>query len=295
MIALTGGTGFLGSHLAQYLKEKNIPFRSLVRAGSPRLEDSRKYLGEIREVNFDDSASIASAIEGCDVVIHALGLINGSQEQLERVNVSYSENMVTAAKQKNISKFICVSSVAALMKHGPYGESKARGEQKVIESGLPYIVLRPAWIYGNRDSNVTAKITRTLKAFPLVPLLGGGTFKIQPVYVDDVVKLIHQSINFSSLNTAYTVAGKTQVPLRVILETFARHMKLKRVFVPIPLKPVQAVCKIYLKIFPNTKLPVKQVMELDKHDAFDISKTVKDFGFNPRSFEEGAKAMFGVA
>lgn len=294
MIALTGGTGFLGSHLAEYLQKEKIPFRSLVRAGSPRLEESRKYLSEVREVNFDDPASIASALEGCDVVIHALGLINGSEEQLERVNVVYSQNMVTSAKEKKISKFICVSSVAALMKHGPYGESKARGEQKVIDSGLPYIVLRPAWIFGNRDTNVTAKITRTLKNFPIVPLLGGGTFKIQPVYVDDLVKLIHQTIDFSSVNTCYTVAGGEQVTLKVILETFARHMKLKRCFLPVPLKPVQALCKIYLGIFPNTKLPVKQILELDKHDAFDISKTRRDFGFNPRSFQDGASAMFGA-
>lgn len=292
MIAITGATGFLGSHLAIFLESKRIAFRCLIRKNSPRRATTERRSCEIREVDFNDADSISEALEGCDVLIHALGLINGSEDQLETVNVTYTQRVVEAALKKQVAKLICISSVAALMKHGPYGISKAKGEERVKNSGIPYIILRPAWIFGKRDTHVTEKIIKTLKSFPVVPLLGGGTFKIQPVYVEDAVNLIYQSIHFSAVNSAYTIAGKEQISLRDILKIFCRLLNVKRILMPVPLKPIQALCRVYLRFFPNTRLPVKQILELDKHDAFDISKTVADFAFAPRSFEQGAQAMF---
>lgn len=290
MIALTGATGFVGSTLAARLKEKSLPFRCLVRRDSKNLERLRSF--QTAEVDFSSVSSLASSLEGCETVIHVLGLINGTEEVLQRVNVDYTRNLAQASAQKKVKRFIFVSSVAANMRHGPYGLSKAAAEEEIKKSGVPYLFFRPAWIFGPNDINNSAMMIRTLKNFPVVPLLGGGTFKIQPVYVDDAVTVILQGLDFPRLNSAYNIAGKEQVSLKTILEVFARHMKVKRLFFPVPLKPLQAFLRGYLAVNPRTKLPAKQILELDKHEAFDISETQRDFGFDPIRFEEGAERMF---
>ncbi len=292
MIALTGATGFLGSAIAHRLKEKQLPFRCLVRKNSKKLDRIAGLSAPIIETDFTSAAALRSALDGCDLIIHCAGLINGSQSALRQANVESTQNLALAAADSEVKKFVLISSVAATMKHGPYGLSKAEGEDAVKKSGIPYLFFRPAWIFGPGDTTNSAMMIRTLKSFPLIPLLGGGTFKIQPVYVSDAVDLILQGVHFSRVNTAYTVAGGEQVSLKTILETFAGHLKLKRIFVPIPLKPLQAILRVYLALNPWTKLPVKQILELDKHEAFDISETRRDFNFNPMPFSEGAKRMF---
>ncbi len=292
MIALTGATGFLGGHIARALTSKGIKVCCLIRKNSPRAKNLQGLDCMIRETDFDSVPSLAASLEGCTAVIHCMGIINASQEELRRVNVQYTQNLTLAALEKNIQKFILISSVAALMKHGPYGISKKEGEAAVIKSGIPYLIFRPAYIFGPEDLNNTLLMIRTLKRFPLIPLLGGGAFKIQPVYVEDAAALICKGLHFSRLNSAYTLAGAEQVSLKDLLLILAEHLKLKRIFIPIPLKPVQALMKLYLKLDPNTRFPAKQILELDKHEAFDISETVKDFDFHPITFAQGAKKMF---
>lgn len=292
MIAVTGSTGFLGASLVRALLKEKFKVRCLIRPRSPRASTVLSLPCETAETNFDSRESIAASLEGCETVIHVMGLINGTEEILRKVNINYTHNLLEACKEKKIRKFIFISSVAALRRHGPYGESKFQAEELVRHAGIPYLIFRPAYIFGAEDRNNTRMMIHTLKVSPVVPLLGGGTFKLQPVYVEDVVRLIIQGIHFSRMNCAYTVAGNSQISLRAMLDTLAMHLKVKRLFLPVPLKPLQAVLRIYLKIFPATRLPAKQILELDKHEAFDISETRRDFNFNPASFEEGAARMF---
>jgi NADH dehydrogenase len=289
MIAITGATGFLGSHLVSACLSKPLPLRCLVRPGSPRLERLRGVKAEVRETDFGRVESIAAALSGCDTVIHVLGLINGTNEALRRANVEYTRNVTGAARQAGVRRFLFISSVAAIRRHGAYGESKFEAEEEIRRSGVPHLMLRPAFIYGAGDKNNTGLLIRTLQRWPLIPLLGGGGFKLQPVYVGDVADLILKALEVPFDGRIYNVAGPRQVALKEMLELLGRSLGLKRVFVPIPLGPVQALVRIYLRLFKNTRLPAKQILELNKHEAFDISAAVNDLGFRPIDFREGAK------
>lgn len=291
-IAVTGATGFLGSHLIKALKAEGKDFVCLVRSSSPRLKRLESMSPNLKEVDFNDVSTLESALNGCDTVIHLLGLINGTEEELRSVNIETTRCLIDAACRQKIKKFIYISSVAAIRRHGYYGETKYEAEEIIRNSELPYLFFRPAYIYGIGDENNTSLMTRTLKRYPVVPLLGGGSFRLQPVYVGDVVPLIIQALDFSSWNKIYNVAGPAQVSLREMLEVLAGQLKVKRLFLPIPLKPVQALLRFYSLFVKNSKLPVKQILELDKHEAFDISETQKDFHFNPVTFDVGAQKMF---
>lgn len=292
MIAITGATGFLGQHLVRELQTKGVEFTCLVRADSKRLPALQSLQAPLHFVNFNQEASIESGLLSCDTLIHIMGLINGTEEELERINIGYTCNIMNAARRAGIRKVIFISSVAATRCHGFYGETKAKAEVLVRESGILYTIFRPAYIYGPGDENNTALMIRTLKRFPLIPLLGGGDFKLQPVYVGNVVSLIIQAIYKPAANKEYNVAGPAQVSLKQILKKLSEGLKVNRIFVPIPLKPVQFLLRIYLFLFPKTKLPAKQILELDKHEAFDISETSRDFDFNPITFDDGVQKMF---
>ncbi len=292
MIALTGASGFLGQHLLRKFESEKLSALALVRPDSPRLKELKTIQREIRFVDFDNVEAIAQALSGTRILVHALGIINGTEEALERVNVRYSKNIFQAAKQAGIEKVILISSVAALRRHGFYGETKYQGEHALLGSGLAYTILRPAYIFGSGDLNNTSLMIKTLKRYPAVPLLGGGDFKLQPVYVEDVADLVVQAVREPASNTAFNVAGSSQISLKSMLEELSKGLGVKRVFIPIPLKPMQLIVRGYLRLFPKTKLPAKQILELDKHEAFDISETSRVFRFKPISFAEGCRKMF---
>ncbi len=243
-------------------------------------------------MDFTKTDSIASALRGSQILVHSLGLINGGEGALEEANAGIMGRIVSGAREAGIQKIIYISSAAAIHPHASYGKSKAKGEELLRSSGIPYLIFRPAYIYGTGDENNTEMILRTLKRFPVIPLLGGGSFKLQPIYVDDVVDLMMQGLFFSRLNQTYTVAGPEQIPLKDMLRILTEHLKVKRWFLPLPLKPVQAFLRLFYFLFSRSRIPVKQILELDKHKAFDISDTRRDFDFDPLTFEEGAEQMF---
>lgn len=289
MIVLTGASGFLGACLAAALRQRQIDFICLVRRHSSVLET----LGCKQErVDFDNLSTLQPFLNSSATLVHLLGLINGREEDLQQVNVAYARTLIHAAQKAGISKIIWISSVAALRRHGLYGETKYQGEQILIQSGLPYTILRPAYIFGAGDTKNTQLMINALKRFPMVPLLGGGDFKLQPVYVEDVVNLILQAIDKPAQNKCFNVAGENQISLKEMLQEFCTKLKVKRALLPIPLKPVQFLLRLFLKIFPYTELPIKQILELDKHEAFDIRETSRVFDFKPRTFQEGCRDMF---
>ena len=292
MIAITGATGFLGSHFVEALQDRQLPLTVLLRAGSRRESRLAGVTAKRTYVDFSDSTVLRQALQGAEILVHILGLINGSENQLQKTNVEFTQNLIRAAEEAGIKKIIFVSSAAAIHPHGTYGKTKSRAEEIIKTSGVPYLIFRPAFIYGTGDENNTGLMMRLLKRWPVIPLLGGGNFKLQPVYIDDVVSLLVQGLFFSRFNGTYTVAGPEQISLRDMLMIVARHLKVRRLYLPIPLKPVQWFLRTFQFLFKWTRIPVKQILELDKHEAFDIFETRRDFQFHPMPFAEGVEKMF---
>ena len=291
MIALTGGSGFIGSHLVAEIRKRGMSFLCLYRE-SRRGNALAAGGSPSRQVDFASQESLNHALKGCRVLVHVLGVINAESADLLRINVDYTRRLVEAAKANGVQKIVLMSSVAAIRRHGAYGESKFQAEEIVRGSGIAFHIIRPAFVYGTGDQNTMDMMIRTIKHWPVIPLLGGGNFKLQPVYVKDIVGVLMKMIDLPGMNEAYSVAGPEQVSLKEILVALAQHLKCKRWFIPIPLKPVQCLMRGYIRIFPNTRLPAKQILELDKHEAFDIGATRKAFGFDPVPFSKGIAMTF---
>ena len=269
-IALTGSSGFLGRELLKQLQSRGHETVCLNRPA----------------INFDDVDQIRDALEGCDVLLHTIGLTNGSDDMLHHVNDVITANMMTALPD-SVKRVVYVSSAAAAMRKGPYGEAKLRAEEHVKNSGKDYMLLRPTMIYGPGDTKNLAMMVDWVTQKKFVPVLGGGGFKVQPVHIEDAAGAIVTACEVEVTNKTYNICGPEQVSLRRMLDMLKDKCKSTCVFVSVPLKPVQFALSLWGAIYPKTKLPVKQVKELDKHEAFTFEETAQDLNYTPRKFEEG--------
>ena len=182
-LAVTGGTGFVGSHLLRSARAEGYDLRALTRGWRPP-EDGIDWV----DGALDRPDSLAKLCEGADAVVHVAGLINGrSRAAFESVNVAGTAHLVDAARRIGVRRFILVSSLAAREPElSDYGRSKARAERLVAASGLEWTIVRPPAVYGPGDRE-TYELFRMARR-GLVALPPRGRFSV--LHVDDLCRLI---------------------------------------------------------------------------------------------------------
>ena len=277
--AVTGTSGFVGRCLGQALEGNSVRVRRLGRREQPG----------VCTIDYKDQKSLTTALDGVDIVYHVAGLINGSTASLVEANLTTTRAMVEAAARVGSARFVLISSAAASTERGEYGRIKKEAEEALCASGLPYVIFRPTLIYGPGDHKNVASMARVVRFSPVVPVLGGGGFEIQPIHIDDVLSVLLQCMNREIRESIYNLSGPEQISMLDMLHLLAKSMGRTRLFVPVPLKPVQVALRAYHRVIPWTRLPVKQIAELNKHRAFDISLTRRDFDFDPIRFAEGIR------
>jgi uncharacterized protein YbjT (DUF2867 family) len=182
ILAVTGGTGFVGGHLLRVAGEAGRSVRALTR--TPRLaEASISWV----EGALDRPDSLAALCEGADAVIHIAGLISGSKAAFQQVNVEGTRNLVEAARKTGLRRFIHVSSLAAREPAlSAYGASKGESETVVRESGLDWTIVRPPAVFGPGDRE-TLELFRMARR-GVVALPPKGRFSV--VHVEDLCRLL---------------------------------------------------------------------------------------------------------
>ena len=218
MIVVTGGSGFLGRYVLRALQKKNWKFTAWVRSRRV-LEDLDP--NQIKQIDFADPSAMQDALRGTSQILHLAGQINGPIEELRESNLRLTHRLVQAAQQASVKRIIFVSSAAAHLRKGPYGQVKWDAEEVVRSSGIPYLIFRPALIYGAGDTKNVATIEKLMRRLPFLPLLGGGEFLIQPVYVDDVVEALMNALGSSFENLLFRW---TKHPIYIKLFNFTTKM-----------------------------------------------------------------------
>ena len=187
LLAVTGGTGFVGSHLMRVAREQGYELRALTRGWRPPEEGIDWIDGAL-----DRADSLAKLCEGADAVIHVAGLINGTASAFEAVNVTGTANLIDAARKARTRRFVHISSLAAREpKLSHYGRSKARSERLVAASGLDWTIIRPPAVYGPGDRETFELFKMAQRG--LVALPPGGRFSV--LHVEDLAHLVLATID----------------------------------------------------------------------------------------------------
>jgi len=194
-VAITGGTGFVGRHLARALlldrHEVVIIARGVDRRDPSILGAGATFVA----ASTDDTDSLRRAFAGCLAVAHFAGINReiGSQTY-ERVHVRGTRAVVDATRAAGVHKIVYLSFLRARPNCGsPYHESKWAAEEIVRASGLDYTILKSGVIYGRGD-HLLDHVSRALYTFPFFPLVSLRPTRLCPVFVGDVVRLAQAAV-----------------------------------------------------------------------------------------------------
>ncbi|HEY0625879.1 MAG TPA: NAD-dependent epimerase/dehydratase family protein [Allosphingosinicella sp.] len=182
VLAVTGGSGFVGQHLLRMATAEGYEVRALTRG--------RKAPGESViwvEGALDRPESLAELCTGADAVIHIAGLITGDRAAFEAVNVAGTANMIDAAKKAHVRRFVHISSLAAREPAlSNYGASKLRSEKLVAASGLDWTIIRPPAVYGPGDRETLELFKMAKRGLVALPPKG----RFSALHVEDLCRLI---------------------------------------------------------------------------------------------------------
>ncbi len=191
MILVTGAAGFVGRHVVRALADRGERVRALVRrpAGASVLDDVDC---ELAHGDVTDPASLRKAMEGAEAVVHLVAIIAGRPADFERVMTRGTANVLDAAGQAGVRRLIYMSALGTSEETKdavPYYGAKWACEQAVIASGIPYAILRPSFVFGP-DGGALPRFLRIARLAPVTPVIGSGTQRVQPIWVDDLARAV---------------------------------------------------------------------------------------------------------
>ncbi|MDP6704929.1 MAG: complex I NDUFA9 subunit family protein [Alphaproteobacteria bacterium] len=268
-VTVFGGSGFLGRHLVRRLAQTGARIRVAVR--DPEAAAFLKPMGDVGQIvsmlaNVRNQASVARAVEGAEAVLNLVGILSqwGGQ-RFDAVQGEGAGNVAAASAAAGVGRLVHVSAIGAdADATSAYARSKAVGEVAVAEAFPGATIVRPSVIFGPEDSffNLFGAL---LPFTPVLPLIGGGQTRFQPVYVGDVAEAMQRILERpESAGQTFELGGPRvytfEELMRLILEVTGR----RRFLVPVPF----AVAKFeatFLQLWPEPILTRDQV-ELLRHD-----------------------------
>jgi uncharacterized protein YbjT (DUF2867 family) len=235
-VLLTGGTGFIGPHVAHALRAQDVPVRALVRKPS-RAMRLVAWGVELATGDVTDPASLRKACEGVDVVVHLVAIIRGGADDFERVMAQGTRNVVAAAQDAGVRRFVLASALGLDERSKeavPYFGAKWQMERAVRESGLEHVIFRPSFVFG-RDGGVLPTFVRLARYAPLTPIVGPGTQRLQPIWVEDLAEYYAHAVSEpAAANRTFELGGPDVVSWNEFWERLKRVLGVRRPSVHVP-------------------------------------------------------------
>ena len=290
-VFVTGGSGFVGSHVVPALIEAGHSVVALMRTARAATElRQRVGVGEAglttRIGDVTDPSTLASALEGCQAVVHLVALARdwNNGKDLERVNFAGTVNVIDAASAAGVRRFIHLGALGVEERADlHYANSKARAERAVRASALDWTILKPSLIWGERDGffNIVAALVKV--PAPVVPVPGNGRSRFQPIWIGDVARAIVQALaDSSTVRRSYELGGPRYWTYTEITQEVARALGKRRAVVPMPVPLISLVAGVSEAIrlpFPVATDQLRQ-LALDNIGATDAVE--HELGFTPR-------------
>jgi uncharacterized protein YbjT (DUF2867 family) len=268
-ITVFGASGFVGRHLVRRLAAQGWVVRAAVR--DPVAAAFLKPMGNVGQIvpmkcNIADDATVDAAVAGAEAVVNLVGILyqRGSQ-RFTTMHAEAPERLARVASRHGVKNLVHVSAIGADAKSDSlYARTKAIGEAGVRTAFPAATVLRPSIQFGPEDGFFN-RFARMAMMSPVLPLIGGGTTRFQPVYVGDVAEAIVRALADPAANgRIYELGGPRVYTFRELLELMLRDINRKRWLMPIPfwLAEIQGALLQWLPVPPLTRDQVK----LLRHD-----------------------------
>jgi uncharacterized protein YbjT (DUF2867 family) len=293
LVTIFGGSGFVGRHVVRALARRGYRIRVAVR--NPNLAGHLQPLGNVGQIhavaaNLRHRGSIDRAVAGADHVVNLVGILHESGRQRFDAVQDAGARAVAEAARAAKAGFTHVSAIGADPRSlAIYARTKALGEQAVLGTMKDAVIFRPSIIFGPEDGffNRFASMTRLS---PMLPLIGGGHTRFQPVYVGDVAEAVARSVDgHVKGGRIYELGGPRVLTFRQCMEEMLAVIDRKRLLVPVPWWAAKLLGSV-LGLLPKPQLTADQVEMLRSDNvvsqaAIDEGRTLQGIGIEPEGME----------
>jgi uncharacterized protein YbjT (DUF2867 family) len=279
-VLVTGGTGFIGPKVVHALRARELPVRALVR--ERRRGAKLAALGvDLFEGDVTDPGSLRAAIAGCDVVVHLVAIIRGRPADFERVMAQGTRHLVAAAREEGVRRLVLTSALGLDERTKdavPYYRAKWAMEQAVQESGLEHVIFRPSFVFG-RDGGVLPTFVRMARFLPVTPIVGPGTQRLQPIWVDDLAEYFAEGVTRpEAANRTFELGGPDAPTWNEFWERLKRVLGARRPSIHVPFGVMRAQAA-FLERLPNAPVTRDQLTMLALGDnVVNDPAAVETFG-----------------
>jgi uncharacterized protein YbjT (DUF2867 family) len=290
-VTVFGGTGFLGRRIVKRLTREGATLRVAVRHPS-RVNTLAKLVASGRAVavaaDVRDPSTVAEAIAGSESVVNAVSAyVEKGGVTYTAVHVDGAGNIATACREKNVARLVHISGIGANpASQSRYIRARGLGELAVQKTFPPATVLRPSVMFAV-DEGLLGVLEQLVRSTPIIPLIGGGRTRLQPVHVDDVAEAVYQSLrNPVAVGKTYELGGPETHTIREILDLVLARKGRSRRFVFIPFALASPLARV-LERFPGAPLTVAQV-DLLRDDSVLGTDTLgfDELGITPQKLRD---------
>ena len=301
-VLITGGTGFIGSHVCNELlvrPELGADSRVLCMTRDPEgkhHDDPRVVFvaGDVR-----DAASLERVVEGVDTVVHCVQFPNhpvenpGKGYTYMEIDAKGTERLVEACQKARVRRIVYFSGAGTLpTRVEPWFQAKVIAERAVQESGMQWVILRPSWVYGPDDRSLN-KFVWFLRHLPVMPMIGDGTNRVQPVSVADVAKVGAAAVfNHQATNEVFELGGPEELTMDEIVARLQRVLGTNRPVVHQP-RGLMKLAAIPMQLLPEPPLSPAAVDFILQEAHVDVEPAERVFGMKFRTLEEGIREYLG--
>ena len=294
LVTVFGGSGFLGRNVVRALAKRDYRIRVAVRR--PELAGHLQPLGRVGQIhavqaNLRYPASVEAAMRDSEAAINLVGILTESGAQsFDAVQGKGAETVAKAAAAVS-ARMVQVSAIGADAESASaYARAKAAGEQAVLAAMPTATILRPSVVFGPEDQ-FTNRFAGLAKISPFLPLIGGGTTRLQPVYVGDVARAVADAVDGKTRPGAtYELGGPEVLTMREIMEFILSVTERKCMLLPLPFGLAKFKA-MFLQFAPGAlKLTPDQVELLQTDNvvseaATAAGLTLQGLGITPDSME----------
>ena len=299
-VLVTGGTGVIGEGLVPALLDAGHAVRLLSRGAA---EDSKRWPDEVEPFAADvtDPKSLRGAAEGCDAVVHVTGIVEESPPRVtfERVNVGGTKNVLAEATRAGARRVLFLSSLGADRGKSDYHRSKLRAERVVGASKLDWLILRPGNVYGPGDE-VISTLLKLIRALPVVPVIGGGGQRFQPIWYEDLGRAVVRALDAAFRRETLELAGREVTTTNDLVERLSAitGRGVTRLSVPSWLAAlgVQVAGAANLEKLLGVRVPLndaklKMLLEGNTIRHASSNALTKRLGVEPTPLDEGLRLL----
>ncbi len=296
MIAVTGASGYLGSHLTRRLVGSGYPVKALIRNRAKAEQESRLLGVEVEWVEGDVTSpeTLADAFNGVTAVIHTVAVaIEKKPGSYEEINYRGTLNVVDAARKAGIRRFIYISQLGASADL-PYRflASKGMAENYVTAADLDWTVFKPAVIWGPEDEFANS-FARLIPITPFIfPIVGDEKSLFQPVWVEDVVTAVQKSLGDSStIRQIFELGGPEVLTLEEIERRTLKALGRRRLLIPFPMALLRAFVSLLEAVLPNPPV-TRNLLELLAVSNVTTHNSTSRFVDKPEFFSSENAAVY---